>query len=939
MTDVAVVGMACRLPGAANLGEYWENLHAGRESITFFDAEELIGAGVDRDLLRRPDYVRAAPVLDDPSLFDAEFFGYAPGEARLIDPQHRLFLECAWTAMEHAGHAPGGSVGVYAGSAMNSYLLFSGLLPRLHEDYLSVLTANDKDFLATRVSYKLDLTGPAITVQTACSTSLVAVHLAAQSLQYGECDLALAGGVSVRVPHRVGYRYAEGGIVSPDGHCRPFDAEAAGTIFGSGAGVVVLKRHADAIADRDTVHAVIKGSAVNNDGAAKAAYSAPSVTRQATAITEALGDADVDPATISYVEAHGTGTRIGDPIEVAALTEAFRGFTGRRGFCAIGSVKSNIGHLDAAAGVAGLIKTVLALGHDEIPASLHFNRPNPEIPFDDTPFRVNAELSVWPPGPRRAAVNSLGVGGTNAHVILEGIVSHCEADNLPDHSRPTQLVLVSARTATALDTATAALADHLDQDVADVARTTQLGRRHFRYRQVLVCGSGGREWSGRREATAADVVFMLPGQGAQSAGMGLALYRNDPVFRAEVDRCTELFELPTDILFGRVEGLDRTLFTQPAMFTIGYALAGLWASWGVRPAALIGHSIGELTAACIAGVFSLEDAVSVVTVRAQLMEDLPEGAMLAVSLPEHDVLSFVDDGVALAAVTGPSDCVVAGETRPVKELRETLEGRGVRCDELRVSRAFHSAMTDPVVDPFREHLRNVRLREPLTPFVSNVSGTWIRPEEATDPAYWARQLRQMVRLADGFRTLARYPVLLELGPGHTLCGIARRNLVAGAVTPSLDDPVGALGQLWLAGADIDWVAFDAGERRRRVALPTYPFERTRCWAEPVDGNTFSPAPALPSLPPVTSHPVAPSGTPVEAAVTAVWQAVLGEVPVRRTDNFYALGGHSMMLPDVVGRLSAVFRIDLPVLTLMEAPTVAELAERIEQVFRLSGGRR
>jgi phthiocerol/phenolphthiocerol synthesis type-I polyketide synthase E len=933
MSDIAVVGMACRFPGAANVDEYWRNLRDGVESITFFAPEELIEAGVDRELVERPDYVRAAPVLDDPSLFDAEFFGYAPAEARLIDPQHRLFLECAWTAMEHAGHVPGGSVGVYAGAALNSYLLFSGLLPRLRDDFLSVLTANDKDFLALRVSFKLDLTGPSVTVQTACSTSLVAVHLAAQSLRYGECDTALAGGVSVRVPHRVGYRYTEGGILSPDGHCRPFDADAAGTIFGSGAGVVVLKRLEDAVADRDTVYAVIKGSAVNNDGAAKAGFSVPSVTRQAAAISEALGDAGVDPATISYVETHGTGTRIGDPIEVAALTEAFRAFTGERGFCGIGSVKSNAGHLDAAAGVAGLIKTVLALGHDEIPPSLHFHRPNPEIPFADTPFRVCDELTPWPPGPRRAAVNALGVGGTNAHVV----VSDFEAYSPPNHSRPTQLVLVSAKTATALDVATAAL-DAVADGIPDVARTTQLGRKHFSHRRCLICGPGRREWLGPRRAEAADVVFMLPGQGAQRAGMGLELYWDEPVFWAEVDRCAELFGLPHDVLFGRTEGLDRTLYTQPAMFTIGYALAELWASWGVRPSALIGHSIGELTAACIAGVLSLEDAVPVVNARARLMEELPEGTMLAVGLPEDDVMSFVEDGIDLAAVTDPSGCVVAGETRPVKELRRTLEERGIRCAEVRVSRAFHSAMTDPVVEPFREHVRRARLRAPRIPFVSNVSGTWIRPEEATDPAYWARQLRHPVRLAEGFRTVADYPVLLELGPGHTLCGIARRNLVPGVVTPALDDPIGALGQLWLSGADVDWAAFDAGEHRRRVAAPTYPFERRRYWVKP-EQDTLASAPALPPATPPAPSPAERSVTPVEAAVTAVWQAVLGDVPIGRTDNFYALGGTSMMLPAVIGRLSAVFRIDLPVLTLMEAPTVADLAERIEQVFRFSGGER
>jgi phthiocerol/phenolphthiocerol synthesis type-I polyketide synthase E len=982
--DIAIVGMAGRFPGARDVGEYWDNLRAGVESITFFSHAELTASRIDPALLNRRDYVRAAPVLDDPSLFDAAFFGYTPYEAEIIDPQHRLFLECAWTALEHAGYDPGRNdrpVGVFGGSAINSYLLFGGSLQRFADDYVLTLTGSDKDFLATRVSYKLNLTGPSMTVQTACSTSLVCVHLAKQSLLDGECDMALAGGVAVRVPHRAGHLHVDGGILSADGHCRPFDADASGTIFGSGAGVVVLKRLADAMADGDTVHAVIKGSAINNDGAAKANYSAPSVARQAAAIAEALADADADPATISYVETHGTGTRVGDPIEIAALTQAFG--DSKTGYCAIGSVKSNIGHLDAAAGVAGLIKTVLALRHGEIPASLHFRRPNPEIGFERTPFRVNDRLSPWSRGrlPRRAAVNALGVGGTNAHVILE------EAPSQPAScpSRSAQLLLLSAKTATALTAATSSLAEHLvhcpDDELADVAYTLQVGRRPFGHRRAVLCR--GRDaaverlrtlsphsaWTARCPADARKIVFIVPGQGTQRASMGIELYRTEPVFRAEIDRCAELFAPHLsadlrDILYPGDERLDQTCFAQPALFTISCALAALWSSWGLKPAALLGHSIGELIAACLAGVFSLEDAVQVVAARGLLMQQLPAGAMLAVQLPEAELSRIIDGDLALAAVNGPSQSVVAGKPETVRELMRQCGKRSVATHLLPVSRAFHSAMMDPIVEPFLRHVRRVRLRPPAVPFVSNVTGTWIKPEEATDPEYWARQLRHTVRLAASFRTLAAMAehCLLEVGPGQSLCNIARQQTCSAvAALPSLLPPndtrteleglMSTLGRLWLAGADIDWAGFAAGERRRRVPLPTYPFERQCFWITPIGAApSFAVGTPAPNVMPASAEPsqqrltaeretsmAGSAGQPrtaTEAAVLSVWKAVLGDIQIGVSDNFYSLGGHSLMIPNVVRRLSTTFGIDLPLVTLMEAPTVTELAERIDDIFRI-----
>ncbi|GGK76605.1 hypothetical protein GCM10012284_08250 [Mangrovihabitans endophyticus] len=997
--DVAVVGLACQVPGAPDADRYWANLRAGVESVTVFDAAELRAAGVDDALRTRPDYVPAAPVLADPSLFDADFFGYSHREACALDPQHRLFLECAWAAMEHAGYAPGrqtGPVGVYGGSALNSYLLFSGLLPRLSDDYLFTLTASDKDFLATRVSYKLGLTGPSLTVQTACSTSLVAVHLAVRALLAGECDMALAGGVSVRVPHRVGYLHDGGHMLSADGHCRPFDAAAGGTLFGSGAGIVVLKRLDDARAQHDTVHAVVRGSAVNNDGADKAGFSAPSVRRQADAVVEALGAADVDPATVAYVEAHGTGTRVGDPIEVAALTRAYRRFTRARGFCALGSVKSNVGHLDAAAGVTGLIKAVLALRHGEIPPTLHFRHANPDLRLDETPFRVADRLEPWPAGagPRRAAVNALGVGGTNAHVVLQEAPAPPEpAASVP--ARPVVLLAVSARTPHALATLSGAVADHLaahgDAHLADAAYTLQVGRAAFACRGSAVArtaaeaaealraaGSRRMPAAPARAAPPPAVVFLLPGQGAPDAGVGAGLYRHEPVFRAGVDRCADHFasHMDTDLrtLVERGAQPRGGAATQAAVFTLGYALASLWESWGVHPAALVGHSLGEFVAACLAGVFPLEAAARVVAARGRLVDTVPAGAMLAVPLSEERTRAHLRDGLTVAAVNAPAQCVVAGPLDAVAELADRLRRQAVPARRLPVTHAFHSAMMEPIIAPLRASVCQVSPAAPRIPLVSTVTGAWMRDAEATSADYWARHLRRPVRFADSLRTLAglgRY-VLLEVGAGGALGGPARQQPGPLAVVdgPSGDDApsvVRALGRLWEAGVDPDWAAFSAGQPRRRIPLPGHPMRRRRCWidAPPADVDPEPPeahAGTLPDRPAAASGTAAPaksgtaapaeSGTAApdadatadardaaaprtatEAVVIAVWRAVLGDVPIGPRDNFYHLGGHSLLLTRVAARLNGTFRIDLPLLTLMEAPTVEELAARIDDVFR------
>ncbi|MCP4663253.1 MAG: type I polyketide synthase, partial [bacterium] len=733
-------------PGAGNLDEFWENLRAGRESVRFLSAEEMLAGGADPALLDDPDYVKAVAELPDADAFDAPFFGVSHREAETLDPQQRVFLECAWHALENAGYDPGNMtarVGLYAGATTSTYLLFH-LLPGLKTaDPFQLLLGNAVDTLTTRVAYSLNLRGPAFAVQCACSTSLVAVHLAAESLLDEECDMALAGGVSVNYHHRLGYRFVEGSIASPDGHCRPFDARAEGTIFGSGVGMVVLKRLADALADGDPIRAVVLGSAVNNDGSLKVGYTAPSVEGQAEVIGDALDVAGVDPETIACIEAHGTATDLGDPIEIQALTRAFGERTERKQFCAIGSVKSNIGHLDVAAGIAGLIKTVLALEHRRIPPTLHFERPNPKIDFAGSPVYPASELREWERGeePRRAGVSSFGMGGTNAHVILEEAPEREPAGP----SRSWQLLMLSAKTRTSLDAATAALAGYLERHgecaLADVARTLAVGRKAFSHRRIAVCrdpadaaavlaGGGNlapgspREDDGGRLLTQADtrepwerpVVFMFSGQGAQYVGMGLGLYEHEPVFRVELDRCAQLLAPHLDLdlrhlLYPRPDDaqeagrrLTQTAVAQPALFAVEYALAALWRQWGIEPEAMIGHSIGEYVAATLAGVFSLEDALALVAARGRLMQEMPAGEMLSVPLPEDEVTSLLGGELSVAAINAPRLCVVSGPGDALGELQRRLAERDLEGRRLHTSHAFHSAMMEPILECFTEEV-------------------------------------------------------------------------------------------------------------------------------------------------------------------------------------------------------------------------------------------
>ena len=759
---VASIGMAARLPGAADVETFWRNLVAGVESIRHFTADELQARGIDRRHLAEPRFVPAGALLEDVDRFDASFFGFTPREAQILDPQHRTFFECAWSALEDAGCDPARTsraIGVFAGTSMNSYLLFN-LVPNAEVidavGLAQACIASDKDFLATHLSYKLDLRGPSLTVQTACSTSLVAVQLAFQHLLTYQCDLALAGGVSIQVPHQPGYRYEDGGILSPDGHCRVFDAAARGTVKGNGVGVVVLKRLSEALRDGDRIVAVIRGAAVNNDGSVKVGFTAPSADGQAEVIATALAQAGVSADSLGYVEAHGTGTPLGDPVEVSALTRVFRAATRQTEFCALGSVKSNIGHLDAAAGVAGLIKAALAVERGVIPPTVHFSTPNPELDLPTSPFYVNAGACGWPDArhPRRAGVSSFGIGGTNAHVVLEQAPSR-EASAVP---RAVEILPLSAKSASSLTNVREHLAAHLrahaDANLGDIAWTLQTGRAPFAIREAIVAGStveaaemlvAPAERTGAAAgAVCPPVAFLFPGQGAQYARMGAGLYASDLVFSRAFDEVAVRFQrvIGMDVrrvLFGAAgeaaddERLAATGMAQPALFAIEHALARWWMHMGVTPDAMIGHSLGEYVAACIAGVFGLDEAVALVAARARLMESLPPGAMLAVRMSETDVHPWLDDTVALAAVNGPRACVLSGNPDAIARVERTLGERGVPLQRLRTSRAFHSAMMDPILAAFRTEVRRIRFQPPSIRFVSNLTGGWITADQATDP--------------------------------------------------------------------------------------------------------------------------------------------------------------------------------------------------------------
>ncbi len=1019
--EIAVIGMAGRFPGAGNIREFWENLEKGVESISFFTEEELEEAGIDSREKEKPGFVGAGGLLEGIESFDPVFFNFTPGEAEIMDPQLRIFLECSWEALEDGGYDPdnyGGPIGIYAGNADNHYwaakTMFSRKISLLGGFKSSLLNSH----FSTQVSYHLNLKGPALTIRTACSTSLVSLHTACLALLSSECDMALAGGAAVYLPQKTGYVSREGMVVSPDGHCRAFDARAKGTVPGNGAGVVLLKRLDDAVDDGDSIYAVIKGTAVNNDGRRKMGYTAPSVEGQAGAIKAAYIMAGVAPETIGYIEAHGTGTELGDPVELEGLKMVFHGI--EKGTIPIGSVKTNVGHLDAAAGAAGFIKTVMALKHRRIPPSLHFETPNPGIDFENGPFYVNTTLKRWEAkgSPLRAGVSSFGLGGTNAHAVLE----EWPGGRSSNAGRRYEIVLLSAGTKTSLEKMTANLVDHLKEKekigpvtptlLADVAYTLQVGRGAFAYRRMAVCtGDGAGEAAALLSAPSRrvktrytksgdpPVIFLLSGQGVQHVDMGRELYETVPPFREEIDRCFQLLgpllkDNVKDILYpppgsgppGPPE-INRTEIAQPVVFIFEYALARLLMKWGIEPRAMIGYSMGEYIAACLSGVFSLEDALKLVTARGRAMGRTPGAAMLSVPLPEEELKPFLDGNtdVSTAIVNGPS-CIVAGTVEAVDAFEKQMREKRLLCAPVNMSHAVHTPLMVPIREEFESRVAEIKLNSPSIPYISNVSGRWISVEEAVDPAYWGNHLCSTVRFADGVNELLKMDgaVFVEIGPGRVLSNIVRQlaredeskaqkngpgivNLVKHHRETVTDDHylLSKIGELWLYGVRVDWAAVHGGEKRRRVHLPTYPFDRKRYWIEedPLKmiaqfqqrGGVleFEPGPGPGAPPPPSDASDAsdasgasgasgivagedenyvPPRDDLEQTVAEVWQEYLGFERIGIHADFFDINGDSLTATQLISRLQQIYPVEISLRLFFESPTIAELAGLIRELL-------
>lgn len=979
--EIAVIGLAARFPGAPDIDAFWKNLVNGVESVVFLTEEEIIAAGVPEKIAKSPKYVKSkGAVLENKEWFDASFFGYTPAEAEIMDPQARVFHECVWTALEDAAYDPhtyNGKIGLYAGASPSSY--WEALCHMLGKvEGIGMFSAGNlmnKDFIPTRVAYRLNLTGPSFSIQTACSTSLVAVHVACRALLLGECTLALAGGVSISPIDKRGYPYQDGMIMSADGHCRAFDEDSTGTISGEGAGVVVLKSLKHALRDRDHIYAVVKGTAINNDGLRKVGYTAPSVKGQMEAIRGALKFAKVAPDTIRYVEAHGTGTILGDPIEIESLRLAFA--TDKLQFCAIGSVKTNIGHLDAAAGVAGFIKTVLSLYHKKIPASLHFKTANPKINFAASPFYVNDRLRDFEPQPEpiRAGVSSFGIGGTNAHAVLE----EAPRSTATASGEEPALFLLSAIDAKALERQANNLHEFLSShpvNITDVAYTLQVGRRRFVRKQVFVAQdtasaiailAGLHPESVSQSMEQRDdnqIVFMFPGQGAQYTGMSRELYRRFPSFKREIDTCRAIYtELTGRDIWSLImeDDITRTDLAQPALFIVSYALGKLMMHWGLTPDAMVGHSIGEYAAACLAGVFTLREAIDLVVERGRLMQAQPAGAMISLRLPKERVESYLSRELSLAAVNSSSLSVVSGPHEAIDQFKKNLEAEGITYRQLVTSHAFHSTMMEPALEAFRKKVASLTLQEPSLPFISNLTGDWISAAEATSPDYWARHLREPVRFAGGVAELfkKRNSLFLETGPGNVLSTFVRQhssyeprhltiNLMRHPRDEERDDLylLRKVGELWLAGATIDWAAFHEHGQPRRLSLPTYPFQRNYFWpeisdsaspissftklvkkrevpkveAETVNGD----GPLEPNRAPGLTSPYAPPANQREQELADIWQRFLGIEHIGRLDDFFELGGDSLKAMNIISRIHKELDLDIPLTEFLKHSTIEGL---------------
>lgn len=1067
--SIAIIGMSGRFPGAGeDLELFWQNLENGVESVRRFNKEELLKMGIDEHLIDNPRFVAADAILEDVDQFDAPFFDFPPREAQILDPQHRMFLEASWQAIEYAGYAPDnmeGRVGVYAGSALSAYM-FRNLKsnPGLIEDVgtFKTMLANDKDFLATRISYKFGFTGASLNVNTLCSSSAAAIAMACDSLVNFQNDVALAGGVSLQLTRNEAYFYQEGNIGSADGHCRAFDERASGTVSGSGLGVVLLKRLEDAIEDGDNILAVVKGWAINNDGADKSSYTAPSVDGQADVIMEALEMAEVSADTISYMEAHGTGTQLGDPIEIAGLTKAYRQTTDKKQYCAIGSVKTNIGHLVTAGGVASLIKTVQAFRHKTIPQSLNYERPNPKIDFQNSPFYVADKCAAWnvPAGqPRRAGLSSFGIGGTNVHLVLEEAPAQqqvVQTDNRIEENSLPMVFPFSAKSQWSLDAGVKQFADllktHPNLDLTAMAHTLQTGRSNFEFRQAIVARSAEEllpklqgeafesVYFNQAKTNSLEPVLMFSGQGSQSVGCVKSLYGKQPAYTAAIDECLallppELKDILQSLMFASAVNdgpgkelnakCKETRYAQPLLFIAEYAMTQQLMTMGCQPSALIGHSLGEYVAACIAGVMSLKDALNLVVQRGAIMHEAPPGAMLSVAMSRNELMDILPAGLELAAENGPTLCVVAGAENDVEQFAQQLQAQSIQSTLLHTDKAFHSRMMEPLLDRFRTICGGISYQTPEIALISNVTGEQLNSINAD---YWVEHLRQPVNFARGISSIVEMmdPVLIEVGPGQALSKMARMSVPPGTQVintypAAAKNDTGelvyfdALAHCWLSGIELNWQELYQ-DIPNRMVLPTYAFERQSYWIEEMkqqqmqskathtlaDSESLQDAPITGALakiafevdlpasddsrdPDKSNHraaqvldilrsakaqikdimgddaqntsiglyaehdqqanvtqltntdarryvkaPFVEPSTDLEKRLAASWQKALGVASVGVQDNFFELGGHSLIAAALANELISEFNAEIPLVELLEHPTVAGLATLIEE---------
>jgi len=981
--DIAIVGMDCKVPGADNLIQYWDNLCNGVESLTYFTDEQLLAAGVPGELINHPEYIKQGFKINDIEQFDAGFFGFTPREAALMDPQQRILLESSWRLLESAGYNPDqydGKIGVFAGSGTSKYLLkniMSSINLDASPEIRQIWMGNDVNFASTVVSYKLNLKGPSVNVQTACSTSLTAVTLGVQALLNYQCDMAIAGGCSIEVPQDAGYLYIKGEVLSQDGHCRPFDKEGSGTLGGSGVGLVLLKRLEDAVSDRDNIIAVIKGAAFNNDGSAKVGYSAPSIEGERNAIQSAQVLSEIDEETITYIEAHGTATPMGDPIEVQALTEAFS--TDKRNYCALGAVKANIGHLDAAAGTAGLIKTSLMLQNRKLVPSINYKETNPHIDLKNSPFYVNTRLRDWNPdcGVRRAGVSSFGIGGTNVHVVLEEAI---EARSVQSHEE-VQLLLLSAKSKTAFEKIAGQLLDYLENneeaDYRNALYTMNIGRKRFPYRGGVVCSSredlleklkDGLSSTRRTNENEQEIVFLFPGQGVQYVNMARQLYDAKTVFRNEMNKCFEILKQQcgydlSEVLFAEheneecEESLKETQNTQIAVFAVEYSLSKQLMHWGITPKAMLGHSIGEYAAACLAGVFSLEDALKLTVMRGRIMQSMPKGEMLYVNMTEQEAMKYTGSKVSLALINSENRVVLSGDREALQEVIAQINGkRDYRI--IHTSHAFHSYMMQDAVEAMQEVLSTVSFSKPNIPIMSNVTGQWLKPEEATDAQYWIKHMLGTVRFKDASVNLGKknYKYFIEVGPGKTLSVFMEDNLKAfdechlfqtvRDVKNTVDDNkfiAEFLKKAWVSGLHIDFAKYYEDEVLFRIPLPTYPFEKKRHWIAAGKKQVFEeagesgvvlveqPSDQLSededeyNRPDLSAKYEEPTNV-IEESIVEILQDIMGIKPIGINDNFFELGGHSLMITQVILRIKELYDIELQLKLFIEAPTVKDVAD-------------